>query len=121
MQITWQQRLTLYQNDTGPVLQPLITDVDEVTIINLTGYAAWISFWVPGFTPHVVRAALVTGASGLITYTPLGDEFATLGELRYQATAMHPDYTENAATGAARGYYRFSGPVCSALVVRKPS
>jgi len=121
MQITYTQVLTLYQNDTGPILQAAFLELDENTVVSLVGYGGWFSFWVPGAAPHIVRAAAVNGALGLVTYTPKGDEFASLGDLRYQATVMHPDYTENASTASGRGYFTLSGPVCRAVVVRKPT
>jgi hypothetical protein len=115
VQLRWNAEGTVYQNDTGPVLEFLFLQQDGQTVRDLTGYCGWVSFAYPGSAPHVVRAGQVDAANGIIRYFPQGDEFPTVGDILFQATAMLVD-----AAGTDRAWFEVSHPLIRRRVVTKP-
>jgi len=101
----------VHVGDKGRRISYIFKDATGLAARVLTGYAAWISFWVKeSATPHVVRAATVDGANGKPVYKTLGDEFAAEGEVLAQFTVMDP------TTGL-----RTSSEILRYIVMRKPT
>lgn len=105
--LQWQEPIDVRVGDSGKVRSFLVTEADSSTVRNITGYAAWVSFWYQGAVPHVVRAAPVDGSNGKIKYRFQGDEFPTAGTVYCHWTIAAPDYD---ATALGRGYFQLSGP-----------
>lgn len=92
--------------DIGPVLEFVVTEVDEVTLRNIAGFAAYVRFWNGSNTPHKVRQAEVDSVNSIIRYQLRGDEFTAEGSCFYEWVAFNPN-ADNGAIG--RGFYRTSG------------
>lgn len=72
---------------TLPIIELLVTRLDGETVVNLSGYAAYFTFWYRDDPVTVVRAGYIyDAANGLVRYEFYGDELPTEGELRYQCT-----------------------------------
>lgn len=106
--------------DTGRVSFTFL-EANSKTVRDLTGYAAWVSWQYDGAAaPHVIRAGVVSGTNGLVTYERQGDELTQVGKLLAQCTVMPMDwYIGTAATG--RGYHRYSSEIISFNVKARPS
>jgi len=115
-QVRWDAEGTVYQNDTGPVLEFLFLQQDGRSVLDLTGYCGWVSFAYPGAAPHIVRAAQMDAVNGIVRYFPQGDEFTTVGDILFQATAMLVD----APAGVDRAFFEVSHPLIRRRVVSKP-
>lgn len=98
----------VHVGDSGRPISYLFKDATGITFRNLSGYAAWITFWYPDAAPHVVWAAKVAGA--VTTYVLRGVEFTIVGDLLAQFTVM------DTATGI-----RTSSEIFRFKVMRKPT
>lgn len=116
--VTADQDLFFNKNDTAPVIEIIFTKKDRNTVVPLTGYSGFVSFWVPGSAPHVVRQGQVDGVNGIVRYFPRGDEFATKGQLRFQATVFMNDFT---VTAVGQGFFMVSGEKFHANVIERPT
>lgn len=69
------------QGDTAPPLEFAFLGADGATSRDLTGYAAWVTFWEAGAAaPHVIRQASISDAvNGMVRYDLQGDEYVTVG------------------------------------------
>jgi len=91
-------------------LEFLFMEEDETTPRDLSGFAAWVSFWHPEAAPHVVRAAVVDGSNGIVTYELRGDEFDAIGEVLSTVTISDP----------ATGSFETSFPIVRTSTRRNP-
>lgn len=115
-----EQAVEMRVADSGRAISFLFTKGNRKEVRDLTGYSGWVSFWYTGATtPHVARAGVVTAASGLLTYTLLGDEFTTAGECMAQATVAPVDWYLGSAPG--RGGHMVSADVVKFVVKARPS
>ena len=94
----YQSRFIL-QGDTGPVIELSVQDQDGATAINLTGYAAWVTFWIPGSaTPKTIgQGYIFDAANGLARYQPSSTDQDTAGDLAWQWTLMDPNGFESSS------------------------
>lgn len=107
-----------YRADTGPVLEFLFLQQDGNSVMDLTGRAGWVTFWLADASaPHVTRGAQVDGSNGILRYFPQGDEAPTAGkDLNMQATQV----TIDATPGNDRAWFRISHPIVKRAIVEKP-
>ena len=111
---------TVYVGDTGPALEFLFKKANGRDVMDLTGHAAWVTVWHPGSAPHVVRAAKVGGATGIVSYQPQGDEYDVPddGGVLIQPTVMNPNYGSNVN---GQYYFEYSFPAIRRIVKRRPT
>lgn len=87
----------VYVGDTGPVLQPSLTDIDLYTVFPLSGYSAYVRMWYVGATTtHVVWPVTVDPNNSLLLYEPRGVEYPTVGEVHIQFTVVLIDWSTTA-------------------------
>ena len=108
----------VFVGDTGPPLEFVFRYSDGVTLKDLAGHSAWVSFSYAGSTTHVVRAAMIPSPStqGIIRYVFLGDEYPTIGRVYVQGSIMAPNY--GAYLGV--GWNEYSGPILERRVIARP-
>jgi hypothetical protein len=104
--VRWHEYETVYQGDI-PVLEFLFTKKDGQTVVDLTGYAGWVTFWYPDALPHRIRAAVVDGTNGIVRYFSVGDEFPTVSDVLFQATVQVVDLN----LGTDKAWFEISHPV----------
>lgn len=114
--LAWHEEGTVYKNATGPVWEFLFLQEGGSAVVDLTGWVGYVTFWYPGVAPHVQRAAQVDGANGILRYYPVGDEFSTVGQVRFQAEALLVDH----ADGTDRAFFTVAHQVIRRLVVEAP-
>jgi hypothetical protein len=102
MESNWDMVRTVERGSVSSMIRFGVVEADLVTVKDLTGYAAWVSFSYPGAAPHVMRAATLSNASsGIVLYATQGDEFPTVGMCRMQLTLSAAD----TGIGVSRGFF----------------
>jgi hypothetical protein len=92
---------------------------DRKEVRDLTGYAAWVSFWNPDTAPHIKRAATFDAVNGLVYYTFLGDELTAEGWTYCQATVQLTDWYIGTAPG--RAFLSTSTDIVKIRTMRRPT
>jgi hypothetical protein len=107
----------VYQSNTAPLLEFAFLQANGASARDITGYAAWCTFWTAGAAaPHVIRAARISDpTNGLVRYELQGDEYATLGECLFQCTIMQTALN----TGDDNGYFERSTQAIRRRVIAK--
>jgi hypothetical protein len=114
-----EQILEMHVADVGRTLSFLITKSNRKEVRNLTGYAAWVSFWNPDTAPHIKRAATFDAVNGLVYYTFLGDELTAEGWTYCQATVQLTDWYIGTAPG--RAFLSTSTDIVKIRTMRRPT
>jgi hypothetical protein len=114
--VRWSEYLNVVQNDTREI-DFLFNQEDGQTPVDLTGAGGWVSFWYQDQDYHVVRAGIVGGSNGLLTYFPDGSEFPTVGDILFRATAL---LVHMPGLGTNRAWLRISTPIVRWRVLPTP-
>ena len=113
--VRWDEPGTVYRGQTDRVLEFAFLHQDG-TVQDLTGCNGFVTFWYSGAAVHLTRQAQVDATNGIVRYFPQGDEFPTVGDVCFQATAMKMDDP----VGVDRLQQTFSHGIVRRRVVETP-